>query len=85
MSDDARAAHNGQAIESLSAEERRFPPPPDLAAHANVTEGTFEQAAADGLGFWAEQADRLSLGHPHRPRRSTGATPRSPRGTPTAR
>ena len=52
----------GEALESLSAEERRFPPPPELAAHANVTEATFTAAAEDELGFWAEQASRLSWG-----------------------
>ena len=63
MSDDARSAsHDGEAIESLSADERRFPPPAELAAHANVTEATFTAAAEDELGFWAEQAHRLSWG-----------------------
>ena len=63
MSDDARSAsQNGAAIESLSADERRFPPPPALAAQANVTEATFTAAAGDEVGFWAEQAHRLSWG-----------------------
>ncbi|MGH3462073.1 MAG: acetate--CoA ligase, partial [Kribbellaceae bacterium] len=38
----------------------RFPPPADLAASANVTATTYEQAAADPDAFWAEQAKRLS-------------------------
>ncbi|MFR9800632.1 acetate--CoA ligase, partial [Streptomyces sp. MS06] len=41
-------------------EERRFAPPADLAADANVTAEAYEQAKADRLGFWAEQAGRLS-------------------------
>ena len=41
-------------------EDRRFPPPEELAASANVTAATYEQAAADSEGFWAEQAKRLS-------------------------
>src|SRR6476620_12634261 len=41
-------------------EERRFAPPADLAANANVTAEAYEQAKADRLGFWAEQARRLS-------------------------
>ncbi|GAA2584107.1 acetate--CoA ligase [Streptomyces tubercidicus] len=48
------------SLSNLLKEERRFPPPADLAAHANVTAAAYEQAAADRLGFWAEQAERLS-------------------------
>ncbi|MGH3365246.1 MAG: AMP-binding protein, partial [Nocardioidaceae bacterium] len=40
-------------------EERRFEPPADLAADANLRADAYEQAAADRLGFWEEQADRL--------------------------
>src|SRR6059058_2963136 len=39
--------------------EGRFPPPPELAAEANVTADTYEEAAADRLAFWATQARRL--------------------------
>ncbi|KOG37770.1 acetate--CoA ligase [Streptomyces decoyicus] len=48
------------SLSNLLKEERRFAPPADLAAHANVTAAAYEQAAADRLGFWAEQAGRLS-------------------------
>ena len=48
----------------MSDDARTFPPPPDLAAHANVTEATFTEAAADDVAFWAEQAGRLSWGAP---------------------
>ncbi|MGE5718567.1 MAG: acetate--CoA ligase [Nocardioidaceae bacterium] len=40
-------------------EERRFEPPADLAADANLKADAYERAAADRLGFWEEQADRL--------------------------
>ena len=49
-----------EALENLLHEDRRFPPPPDLAANANVTAATYEQAAADPEAFWAEQAKRIS-------------------------
>src|SRR2546421_10073697 len=46
--------------ESTHAEGRSFPPPEQLAASANVTAEAYEQAAQDRLGFWAEQARRLT-------------------------
>ncbi len=51
---------SNESLANLLKEERRFEPPADLAAHANVTAAAYEQAAADRLGFWAEQARRLS-------------------------
>ncbi|MDQ3423303.1 MAG: acetate--CoA ligase, partial [Actinomycetota bacterium] len=51
-------------LEALSSESRRFEPPADLAANANVTADAYEQAAADRLGFWAEQAGRLEWATP---------------------
>jgi acetyl-CoA synthetase len=48
------------ALSNMLHEDRRFPPPPELAAHANVTAETYAQADADLEGFWAEQAKRLS-------------------------
>jgi acetyl-CoA synthetase len=50
------------ALSNLLKEDRRFPPPPELAANANVTEETYQRAEADFDGFWAEQAARLSWG-----------------------
>ncbi|MFI6827227.1 acetate--CoA ligase [Kribbella sp. NPDC050241] len=41
-------------------EERRFEPPADLAANANVKADAYDRAAADFEGFWAEQAKRLT-------------------------
>ncbi|MFI2185708.1 acetate--CoA ligase [Streptomyces sioyaensis] len=51
---------SNESLANLLKEERRFAPPADLAAHANVTAAAYEQAAADRLGFWADQAKRLS-------------------------
>ncbi|MDN5724439.1 MAG: acetate--CoA ligase [Propionibacteriales bacterium] len=52
MSDDA--------LSNLLSEERRFAPPEELAANANVTEETFAEADADRDAFWARQAERLA-------------------------
>ncbi|MFE5328636.1 acetate--CoA ligase [Embleya sp. NPDC056575] len=49
----------GEALSNLLREERRFAPPPELAADANVKADAYERAEADRLGFWAEQARRL--------------------------
>ncbi|WP_030989813.1 acetate--CoA ligase [Streptomyces sp. NRRL S-1813] len=51
---------SNESLANLLKEERRFAPPADLAANANVTAAAYEEAAADRLGFWAEQAGRLS-------------------------
>ncbi|WP_332643397.1 acetate--CoA ligase [Aeromicrobium sp.] len=53
-----------QAISNLSNEDRHFDPPADLAAHANLKAEAYERAASDRLGFWAEQAERISWGTP---------------------
>src|SRR5690606_13282172 len=55
MSDNKRSS-----LSALLKEERRFAPPADLAANANVTAEAYESAKADRLGFWAEQARRLT-------------------------
>ncbi|MCD9199623.1 acetate--CoA ligase [Aeromicrobium wangtongii] len=55
---------NEQNISNLSTEDRTFPPPEDLAAHANVTADVYETAAADRLAFWGEQAARLDWDTP---------------------
>ncbi|RNL62183.1 acetate--CoA ligase [Nocardioides marmoriginsengisoli] len=51
---------SNEALSNLSHEDRRFDPPADFAAQANLTAAAYEQADADRLGFWAEQAERLS-------------------------
>jgi acetyl-CoA synthetase len=52
------------SLSALSSESRRFEPPADLAATANVTAEVYERAAVDRLGFWAEQAHRLRWDRP---------------------
>ncbi|HET7328126.1 MAG TPA: acetate--CoA ligase [Nocardioidaceae bacterium] len=49
-----------ETLSNLMHEERRFEPPADLAAEANVKAADYERAAEDRLAFWAEQAERLS-------------------------
>ncbi|WP_182525437.1 acetate--CoA ligase [Nocardioides dongkuii] len=48
-----------QTLSNLLKEDRRFEPPAELAAEANLKEEAYARAAADREGFWAEQADRL--------------------------
>ncbi len=55
---------SSSGLEALSREDRRFEPPAELAANANVTVAAYEQASADRLGFWAEQAGRLQWDRP---------------------
>jgi acetyl-CoA synthetase len=50
----------GEALSNLMHEERRFDPPAELAANANLKADAYERAAADFEGFWAEQAKRLT-------------------------
>ena len=52
------------SIDSLLHEERRFAPDPAFTAQAVAGPELYEQARADRLGFWAEQARAL---HWHRP------------------
>ena len=52
------------AVEALATESRRFPPPGELAAAANVTADAYERAAADRLGFWEDAARRLEWATP---------------------
>ncbi|WP_122816128.1 acetate--CoA ligase [Nocardioides pantholopis] len=49
-----------ETLSNLLTEDRRFEPPADLAAAANLTAEAYDRAAADPEGFWAEQADRLT-------------------------
>ncbi|MEU7003713.1 acetate--CoA ligase [Nonomuraea sp. NPDC046570] len=49
-----------QALSNLLHENRRFAPPAELAAAANVTAAAYDEAAADRLAFWERAADRLS-------------------------
>ncbi|RCV53648.1 acetate--CoA ligase [Marinitenerispora sediminis] len=60
----APGQENQQTLSNLLQESRRFPPPPELAAEANVRAEAFAAADADRLGFWAEQAGRLRWERP---------------------
>jgi acetyl-CoA synthetase len=48
-----------ETIDSLLHEERRFPPSPKFTARAVAKPELYERAAADRLGFWADQAREL--------------------------
>ncbi len=47
-------------LANLATENRTFAPDPLFAAQANAQAALYDRAAADRLGFWAEQADRLT-------------------------
>ncbi|MFE5338262.1 acetate--CoA ligase [Isoptericola sp. NPDC056573] len=47
------------SLENLLHETRAFPPSPAFAAQANAQPSLYEEAAADRLGFWADQAREL--------------------------
>ncbi len=51
-------------LDNLLAENRTFAPPPELAAHANLTAQAYSDADADRDGFWATQANRLTWAKP---------------------
>ncbi|MBZ2197339.1 acetate--CoA ligase [Occultella gossypii] len=48
--------HN-PALENLLSETRSFPPDEEFAAQANAQPELYDRAAADRLGFWADQAN----------------------------
>ena len=50
-----------EKLEALLQETRLFKPPEKFAAQANVRESTvYEEAAENRLGFWEQQAERLT-------------------------
>jgi acetyl-CoA synthetase len=53
-----------RTLENLLHEDRRFPPPAQLAAAANVPAGAYDAARADRLGFWETAARRLDWATP---------------------
>jgi acetyl-CoA synthetase len=53
-----------ETLSNLLSEDRRFAPPVDLAANANLAEEAYARAAADREAFWAEQAGRLDWATP---------------------
>ena len=50
-------------IDNLLHEARRFPPSEEFAANAIANSELYERAAADRLGFWADQARELLHWH----------------------
>jgi len=51
---------SNEALSNLAHEERRFAPPAEFAANANLTEASYDEATADRLAFWEKQAERLT-------------------------
>jgi acetyl-CoA synthetase len=49
-----------ETLSNLMHEMRRFEPPADLAANANVKADVYAEADADRLAFWERAAERLS-------------------------
>ncbi len=49
-----------ETLSNLLHENRRFEPPADLAANANVKADAYDEADADRLAFWEKAAERLS-------------------------
>jgi acetyl-CoA synthetase len=52
------------SLSNLLHETRRFPPPEELAANANVKADVYDEAAKDPLGFWAKAAERITWAEP---------------------
>jgi acetyl-CoA synthetase len=52
-------ASTEETLSNLSKEDRRFDPPEELAADANLKEEAYARADKDPEAFWAEQAERL--------------------------
>src|ERR1700755_3560174 len=53
-----------ETLSNLLQENRRFDPPPELAAHANVTADAYAEGSADRLAFWERAAERLQGDEP---------------------
>ncbi|ADG86943.1 acetyl-coenzyme A synthetase [Thermobispora bispora] len=49
-----------ETLSNLLTETRRFAPPAELAAAANVTAEAYEEAERDRLAFWERAAERLT-------------------------
>ena len=64
------------ALENLSEETRTFPPSAEFAAAAVAGADVYERAAADRLGFWAEQARTLDWETPFTTVLDDSAAPR---------
>jgi acetyl-CoA synthetase len=55
---------SNETLSNLLNEERRFEPPAQLAAAANVTAEAYQRAEEDRLAFWEAQAHRLAWAQP---------------------
>ncbi|MGB8022111.1 MAG: acetate--CoA ligase [Candidatus Nanopelagicales bacterium] len=65
---------SNEALENLLQENRAFAPPPEFAASANAKPGLAGLAAADRIGFWEAEANRLEWTVPwHTPLDWSGA------------
>src|SRR6478735_8489109 len=53
-----------ETLDNLLTETRSFPPPPELAAHANATAELYTEAAEDRLDFWEREAALLRWAKP---------------------
>ncbi|HET7691152.1 MAG TPA: acetate--CoA ligase [Nocardioidaceae bacterium] len=53
-----------ETLSNLLHENRRFEPPAELAANANVKAEAYDEAAADRIAFWAKQAERITWAEP---------------------
>ncbi len=62
--DDMATEPSGDALDNLLHEERRFDPPAEFAANANVKAAEYDEADADRLAYWAKQAERISWAQP---------------------
>ncbi|ETK34421.1 acetate--CoA ligase [Microbispora sp. ATCC PTA-5024] len=60
MATDTPGQESQETLSNLLSETRRFDPPADLAADANVTADAYEEAAQDRLAFWERAAERLT-------------------------
>ncbi|MER6825251.1 acetate--CoA ligase [Streptosporangium sp. NPDC000563] len=56
----SKSRETQETLSNLLRETRRFAPPADLAAAANVTADAYTEAERDRLAFWEKQADRLT-------------------------
>ncbi|GAA3386845.1 acetate--CoA ligase [Cryptosporangium minutisporangium] len=57
-------ASSEATLSNLLREERTFPPPAAFAEAANVPASAYEEARDDRIGFWENQARRLSWAEP---------------------
>ena len=71
----SESALTKETLSNLLQENRRFDPPPELAAQANVTADAYAEADADRLAFWAEAGRAAGLGPSPGPRCWTGPSP----------